>query len=233
MELVWFCCWSSRTKPVPSWSCLPAISKPVWHIPLLCVGWKTADDGQRNCPKHVDFYSKKIWEISASSWFYYKNIEAHFVGYLYVMDLINAQKVEHINTAEYLQICHICTQKKNDRTTVLKIKFILNMPWSHMEGVKIQMYTFLNLSTRREWMINAAPHQLCSPGKHPVSVVQEVGWASKPDGKHTEYLAPTRVHTRGRPAHSDSLHRLQYPRCLLNHRSLYNTNNGTMYRHRA
>jgi len=29
-----------------------------WHIPLLCVQWKTPDDGQRNCPKHVEFYSK-------------------------------------------------------------------------------------------------------------------------------------------------------------------------------
>jgi hypothetical protein len=26
---------------------------------LLCVQWKTRDDGQRNCPKHVGFYSKK------------------------------------------------------------------------------------------------------------------------------------------------------------------------------
>jgi len=25
---------------------------------LLCVEWKTPDDGQRNCPKHVEFYSK-------------------------------------------------------------------------------------------------------------------------------------------------------------------------------
>ena len=25
-----------------------------WHIPSLCVQWKTPDDGQRNCPKHVD-----------------------------------------------------------------------------------------------------------------------------------------------------------------------------------
>ena len=41
-------------KPAPSWSCTQA----VWHIPLLCVQWKTRDDGQRNCPKHVDFYSK-------------------------------------------------------------------------------------------------------------------------------------------------------------------------------
>ena len=32
--------------------------KPVWHIPLLCVQWKTPDDGQRNCPRHVEFPSK-------------------------------------------------------------------------------------------------------------------------------------------------------------------------------
>jgi len=38
--------------------CEQAVSKPVWHIPLLCVQWKTPDDGQRNCPKHVEFYSK-------------------------------------------------------------------------------------------------------------------------------------------------------------------------------
>ena len=28
----------------------------------LCVQWKTADDGQRNCPKHVEFYSKNKFE---------------------------------------------------------------------------------------------------------------------------------------------------------------------------
>ena len=38
------------------------ISKPVWHIPLLCVKWKTPDDGQRNCPKHVEFYTKNKFE---------------------------------------------------------------------------------------------------------------------------------------------------------------------------
>jgi len=43
---------------VPFWSCLQAVSKPVWHIPLLRLQWKTPDDGQRNCPKHVEFYSK-------------------------------------------------------------------------------------------------------------------------------------------------------------------------------
>jgi len=31
-------------------------------IPLLCVQWKTPDDGQRICPKHVEFYSKNKFE---------------------------------------------------------------------------------------------------------------------------------------------------------------------------
>jgi len=39
-----------------------AVSKPVWHIPFTCVQWKTPDDGQRNCPKHVDFYSKNKFQ---------------------------------------------------------------------------------------------------------------------------------------------------------------------------
>ena len=39
-----------------------SVRKPVWHIPLLCLQWKTPDDGQRNCPKHVEFYSKNKFE---------------------------------------------------------------------------------------------------------------------------------------------------------------------------
>ena len=51
-----------RTVLVPSWSCSQAVSKPVWHLPLLCVQWKTAVGGQRNCPKHVEFHSKNKFE---------------------------------------------------------------------------------------------------------------------------------------------------------------------------
>jgi hypothetical protein len=45
-----------------SWSCSQVVNKPVWHRPLLCVQWKTPDDGQRNCPKHVEFHSKNKFE---------------------------------------------------------------------------------------------------------------------------------------------------------------------------
>jgi len=34
----------------------------VWYIPLLFVQWKTPDDGQRNCLKLVEFYSKNKFE---------------------------------------------------------------------------------------------------------------------------------------------------------------------------
>jgi len=39
-----------------------AVSKPVWHILLLCVQWKTPYNGHRNCPKYVEFYSKNKFE---------------------------------------------------------------------------------------------------------------------------------------------------------------------------
>jgi hypothetical protein len=52
----------SEWNAVPSWYCSQAVSKPVWHIPLLCVQWKSPDDGQRNCPKHVEFHSKNKFE---------------------------------------------------------------------------------------------------------------------------------------------------------------------------
>jgi hypothetical protein len=51
-----------QTCMTTSWSCLQAVATPVWNIPLLCVQWKTPDDGQRNCPKHVEFYSKNTFE---------------------------------------------------------------------------------------------------------------------------------------------------------------------------
>jgi hypothetical protein len=47
---------------VRSLSCSQAVSKTVWHIPLLCVQWKTPDDGHSNCPKHVEFHSNNKFE---------------------------------------------------------------------------------------------------------------------------------------------------------------------------
>ena len=56
---------------------LRAVSKPVWHIPHCCVySEKTPDDGQRNCPKYVEFYSKNKFEklvhlVGFNIWIYH------------------------------------------------------------------------------------------------------------------------------------------------------------------
>ena len=49
---------SLRAGSGRNWFC----SQAVWDIPLLCVQWKTPDDGQRNSPNHVEFYSKYKFE---------------------------------------------------------------------------------------------------------------------------------------------------------------------------
>ena len=34
----------------------------VYVIQVCCLQWKTPDNGQRNCPKHVEFYSKNKFD---------------------------------------------------------------------------------------------------------------------------------------------------------------------------
>jgi len=52
--------------------------------PLLCVQWKTPDNGQRNCPKHVEFHSKNKFEklvhlvgfiVRKSSWLFRQTLK--------------------------------------------------------------------------------------------------------------------------------------------------------------
>jgi len=38
------------------------LSANLYDIYHCCVQWKTPDDGRRNCPKHVEFYSKNKCE---------------------------------------------------------------------------------------------------------------------------------------------------------------------------
>ena len=50
-----------------------------------------------------------------------------------------------------------------------------------------------------------------TPGKNPVPIVQEAGWASKPDWIGAENLAPTAIRSPDLPARSESLYRLSHP----------------------
>ena len=49
------------------------------------------------------------------------------------------------------------------------------------------------------------------PGKHPVPIVQEAGWASEPVSIGAENLAPTGIRSPGPSSLRKSLYRLRYP----------------------
>ena len=52
------CKFDNSFQARPGWSCLKAVFKFTWHIPLPNLQRKTPDDGQRNFPKHVKFLDK-------------------------------------------------------------------------------------------------------------------------------------------------------------------------------
>jgi hypothetical protein len=69
---------------------------------------------------------------------------------------------------------------------------------------------FLDLGIRRGWPVSTTPQPLY-PGKDPVPIVQEAGWASGPFWTCAKNLAPTGIRSPDLPARSQSLYRLSYP----------------------
>jgi hypothetical protein len=55
------------------------------------------------------------------------------------------------------------------------------------------------------------PRPLSTPGKDPVPIVQEAGWATGPAWTGAENLASTEIRSLDSPARSQSLYRLSYP----------------------
>jgi len=60
-------------------------------------------------------------------------------------------------------------------------------------------------------VINATPW-LFFPGKNPVPTIYEARWDAEPVWTGAENLAPTGIRSTDRPARSESLYRLRYPR---------------------
>jgi hypothetical protein len=60
-------------------------------------------------------------------------------------------------------------------------------------------------------VVSSTPRPYFTPGKDPVPIVQEAGWAPGPVWTGAENLAPTGIRSPDHPAHSQSLYRLSYP----------------------
>jgi len=70
---------------------------------------------------------------------------------------------------------------------------------------------FLDHGTRRWWGVSSTPRPLFTPGRGPVPIIQEAGWAPGPVWTGAENLVPTGIRSPDRPAPSQSLYRLSYP----------------------
>jgi hypothetical protein len=60
-------------------------------------------------------------------------------------------------------------------------------------------------------VVSVTPRPLFTPGKDPVPIVQEVGWAPGSVWTGTENLAVTGIRSPDPPARSQSLYLLRYP----------------------
>jgi len=92
----------------------------------------------------------------------------------------------------------------------------VKVKWSHYRPDVAQRVgraialLFHDCGTRRRWVVSSTPRPHFTPGKDPVPIVQEAGWAPGPvwtDGKSCSHrdLIP------GRPDPSQLLYRLSYP----------------------
>jgi len=77
-------------------------------------------------------------------------------------------------------------------------------------GSRVIALLFLDYGNRR-WGVSVTPRPLFTPGKDPVPIVQEAGWALGPVWTGAENLASIGIRSPDRPARSQSLYRLRYP----------------------
>jgi len=72
-------------------------------------------------------------------------------------------------------------------------------------------FFFFDLGTRRGWGVSVTSRPHLTPGKDPVPLVQEAGWASGPVWTGAENLAPTGIRSLDCPACRQSFYQLRYP----------------------
>jgi hypothetical protein len=77
-------------------------------------------------------------------------------------------------------------------------------------GVEVCLYSFSTSALGRGGWSAPRPGRF-TPGRDPVPIVQEAGWAPEPVWMCAKNLAPTRIRSRDRPARSQSLYWLSYP----------------------
>jgi hypothetical protein len=80
------------------------------------------------------------------------------------------------------------------RVAVSSVKFTLELVTKAQRGSRGIARLILNLCASWGWVVNATPRPLLLPGKGPVPIVQEAGWAPRPVWTGAENL-PSHRHS--------------------------------------
>ena len=105
--------------------------------------------------------------------------------------------------SEFLLIPNVLSKKKK------KVKWSRYRPGVAQKVGRCIALLFHDRGTRRGWVVSSTPRPRFAPGKDPVPILQEAGWAPGPvwtGGKSH----PNRDSIPDRPARSQSLYRLSY-----------------------
>ena len=107
--------------------------------------------------------------------------------------------------------CYTCLGKGKVKVKVTLVQALrlCTGRMAHRESRGIAL-PFHDHGTRRALEVNVTPRPLFTPGKDPVPIVQEAGWATGPVWTSAENLATTGIRSPDRPACSHSLYRLRY-----------------------
>jgi len=158
-----------------SWFCSQAVNKTVWHKPFLCVQWKPPDDGQRNSPKHVEFFSKNkfeklvhlvgfitriryistdVWNSSSPSNDYWKHIQLTGIS----LGLVVMPSVKYCgmpNTSRYAAVSRL----------ILLVSFIYHLIKKKKDpyNLLIIFKSVLNCHLRTNFRSHSQPHNLTLP----------------------------------------------------------------------
>jgi hypothetical protein len=111
------------------------------------------------------------------------------------------------------KVTDICFYHQNEHSssTTRKVKRSpYNRPRRAHRGSRGIALLIVDLGARRGGWSAPRPGRF-TPGKYPVPIVQEAGWAPGPVWTCAKNLAPTGIWSPDRPARSQSLYRLSYP----------------------
>ena len=117
----------------------------------------------------------------------------------------------------YSSVCHpmfrcnrMCLSKSKVKCTLVQELRLCTGRTAHRGSRRITLLIH-DHGTRRGRGVSVTPRMLFTPGKVPVPIVQEAGWAPGPVRTGAGNLAPTGIRSPDRPARSQSLYRLHYP----------------------